>query len=146
MPNQRKLKNYLINPKFQLRYIGWLFLTGLILILWNFSVFYFYTRENYALLVELSPMTEEARLQLQRELSQISALLALSSLAFLAVMVVVGVAISHRAAGPLFQFKRVFSEIRDGKRQARIKLRTGDDFQEIARAFNEMMDEIAPKK
>lgn len=145
MSNQRNVRNFLINPRFQLRYVLWLFLTGLFLMVWNFTIFFFYIRENYALLVELAPMTPAVREQLQNELVQIVVLLSASSVAFLALMAFLGLVISHKAAGPLYHFKRVFREIRDGKRSSRIRLRAGDEFQDVAQTFNEMMDKIDTK-
>ena len=54
----------------------------------------------------------------------------------------VGLVISHRTAGPMFQFMRVFRDIKAGKTETRLSLRPGDDFREVAQAFNEMMDKV----
>jgi methyl-accepting chemotaxis protein len=140
--NRRNLKNLLINPDYQLRYVFWLGITGLSLTAFNASLFYYYVRENYALLVELSPMTDEAKAQLYRELNEIVVKLAGISLLFLAVVAVIGVVYSHRTAGPMYKFKKIFGEIRSGNRGLRIQLRPKDDFKDVAESFNQMMDSL----
>src|SRR5262249_37280276 len=69
--HQRKLKNLLINPKYQLKYTFWLTFTGVFLIALNATLFYHYISENYAILVDLSPMNDEAKKQLYTELREI---------------------------------------------------------------------------
>ncbi|HUP57138.1 MAG TPA: methyl-accepting chemotaxis protein, partial [Bdellovibrionota bacterium] len=71
--------------------------------------------------------------------------LGLGSIAFLIGVAVIGMVMSHRTAGPLYHFKRIFEEIKNGKLDARIRLRPKDDFQDVGQAFNEMMDKIARK-
>ena len=139
---KRKLSNIFINPKYQMRYIFWLTGTGFTLVFANTLVFYWYVKENYQFLVEMSPMTDEAKAQLFKELSNILVILSLTSALFLLFVAFVGLIYSHRTAGPLYHFQRVFQEIKNGNRSARIRLRPNDDFKEVANTFNEMMDKI----
>jgi HAMP domain-containing protein len=141
----RKLKNFLVNPQYQIKYIFWLTLPGFILIAINASIFFYYIRENYMFLVELSPMTEEAKTQLYGELYQIIIKLVLISSAFLGFLAFLGIILSHRTAGPMFHFKRVFNEIKGGRPETRVKLRPKDDFQDVAKSFNDMMDQLSCK-
>jgi methyl-accepting chemotaxis protein len=143
--NRRKIKNYLITPDYQLKYCFWLGATGVLLTAINSTVFYLYIRENYATLVDLSPMTDAAKAQLYSELNRILISLGIISVAFLAVVCFLGMVISHKTAGPLYHFKRVFKEIHKGNQKARINLRPTDDFRDVAQAFNEMMDAIQGK-
>jgi len=140
--NRRKLKNILINPRFQLKYVMLASFAGIILTVANATLFYRYVNENYAILVELSPMTEEAKALLYKELRTIIGFLTVSSLVFVAVVAWLALMISHRTAGPLYHFNRVFNEIRTGKSGSRIHLRPEDDFQDVAESFNRMMDSI----
>jgi methyl-accepting chemotaxis protein len=143
--HQRSFKNILINPAYQFKYIFWISMTGVILVALNASVFYYYIRENYALLVDLSPMTDEAKAQLYSELNSIILKLSAASFVFLSVVSYFGIVMSHRTAGPMFHFKRVFGQIKDGKTDARIRLRPKDDFQDVATSFNEMMDTLSKR-
>ena len=138
----RKWKNIVINPAYQMKYIFWLTGSGLALCGLNAFIFYYFMKENYQILIELSPMTDEAKTQLYSELSHIIWLVLLVSIIFLIAVSIVGLVTSHRTAGPLFHFKRVFSEIKKGKYGDRICLRPGDEFHDVAKVFNEMMDNV----
>ena len=143
---KRSIKNLVINPGYQLKYIFWVSTTGITLILANAFVFYFYIKENYSLLVELSPMDEASKVQLYKELSEIMIKLGIFGIIFVLITGVIGIIMSHRTAGPMFHFKRVFGEIKKGKLDARIRLRPDDDFKDVANAFNEMMDSVTAGK
>ena len=79
---RRKLRNFIILPRYQGRYILWITFTGLVLTLLNSGVFFWYMSENYRLLVEMSPMDEEVKAQLFGELHEIIWKLGLISFVF----------------------------------------------------------------
>ena len=139
----RKISNYLVNPRYQLKYIFWLSLAGLLLVAANGYLVYHYVHENYLALVDLSPMTEEVKQVLRQELHEIVIRLALISVGFLGIVGGIGLVFSHQTAGPLFHFKRVIGEVIAGNLNARVRLRPKDDFQDVALAFNEMVDHLA---
>jgi methyl-accepting chemotaxis protein len=141
----RSLKNILINPTYQIKYVMWVSSAGLTLIAANAIVFYYYVRENYSILVDLSPMDEAAKSQLYKELNEILIKLGAVGVIFVMITAFIGLKMSHRTAGPLYHFKRVFGEIKNGKMDARVRLRPGDDFKDVANAFNEMMDAVQKK-
>lgn len=144
--NQRKLGRILINPGFQIKYILWSAFMGICLSATSALVFFLYISENYALLVDLSPMTDEAKMLLETELQEIWIILLLASVGFVSLVAIWGLFISHRTAGPLYQFKQVFQSIHGGNTSKRIRLRPNDDFQDVAQSFNEMMDRIENSK
>jgi len=142
MKQNRSLKNLIIDPTYQLKYIFWLTVPGILLVLLNASIFYYYIQENYAILVELSPISDEARGQLNTELRQIIFYLGAVSLLFITAVSGIGLIFSHRTAGPMFHMKRVFVRIRAGDKKARVRLRPTDDFKDVAKEFNSMMDKL----
>jgi len=141
-PYKRNLKNLLINPRYQLRYVFWLTSSGFALVALNGVIAYSFIKENYLTLVDLSPMTDEAKTQLYSELKQLVIALGGLSVLFLVVISIMGIMMSHRTAGPMYHFKRVFEEIKSGNRKQRVRLRTKDEFQDVAKSFNEMMDHL----
>ncbi len=145
-PYKRSFKNLIINPFYQMKYIFWVGSTGLTIVLGYTLIFYSYMKENYAILVDLSPMSDDAKSQLYRELHQVLIILSSCSVAFIGMVSFFGLVFSHRTAGPLYHFKRVFREIESGNRKARVKLRPKDDFQDVASAFNHMMDVISARE
>mgnify|MGYP003394347930 CR=1 FL=1 len=142
---QRSIRNILINPRYQLKYVFWLSLSGLALVGLYSVLVYFYIKENYSILVDLSPMDQAAKAQLYSELTEIIVRISVISIGFLGIVALLGIVLSHRTAGPLYHFGRVFERVRDGDLSARVKLRPGDDFQEVAAKFNQMMDSVAKK-
>ena len=141
----RSFKNFLINPAYQIKYIFWVSTAGITLIACNAIIFYSYIKENYSLLVDLSPMDDAAKHQLYSELNAILIKLGLVSFVFVILSALLGLKLSHSTAGPLYHFKRVFNEIKNGNKDARVRLRPGDDFKDVASAFNEMMDSVVKK-
>lgn len=145
-PNsQRKLKNIFINPAYQLKYVFWTTATGLALIFINSAIFYMYIRENYKVLVDMSPMEDDAKAQLYSELHQILIVLGSFSILFLFMVAIFGIILSHRTAGPMFHFKKVFREIRSGAHDSRIHLRPKDDFADVAQECNDMINYLQKK-
>ena len=143
--SQRKIRNFLINSKFQLKYVFWTTSTGTVLILISSSVFYTYIRENYKILVDMSPMEDEAKVQLYKELHHILFWLGGFSLVFILVVGFLGIIVSHRTAGPMYHFKKVFMAIQSGDIQARVHLRPHDEFQDVAAECNKMIDLLQGK-
>ena len=142
--NQRQFKNFLISPRYQLKFMGLLVLSAGLLATLISVLSYVYLRENYEVLVKLSPMTEDAKNLLYSELDQLMIRLGALTAGFLILVSILGLILSHRSAGPLYHFKRVFQEIENGARATRVHLRPGDDFQEVAVTFNAMMDRLHP--
>lgn len=109
-------------------------------------VFYLHIKENYDTLVTLSPVSDEIKAELYRELNQIVFYLAGVSILFLLSVGLIGLVYSHRVAGPLFKIKRVCKDICDGNTSARIKLRPNDAFRDVAEQLNLLIDILQKKK
>jgi nitrogen fixation/metabolism regulation signal transduction histidine kinase len=109
-------------------------------------VFYKHIKENYDTLVKLSPVTDEVKSELYRELNQIVLYLSGFSLLFLLSVALIGLVYSHRVAGPLFKIKVVCKDICDGNLSARIALRPNDEFRDVAEQLNQLIDILQQKK
>ena len=70
------------------------------------------------------------------------ALVVLGSGAFLVGVVVVGLLESHRTAGAAFAMRRAVEAIRDGRSEIRVRLRRGDQLQDLARSINQLAETI----
>ena len=125
-----------------MRFMFWVTLTGISLIAGLGFVIYRRLQENYLLLVDLSPMEEAVRRQLYGELHQVIIYMGACTTLFLLLVVLFGLVLSHRAAGPIFHFKRVFDLIGPDTRKHRVHLRKRDEFREVADSFNQMMDRL----
>lgn len=144
--SKRKLRNLLINPRYQLRYIFWMSFTSLVLTFFNSAVFYLFLRQNYKILVDLSPMEDEVKVQLYRELHHVVFWLMGFSTVFVFIVSVFGLILSHRTAGAMYHFKRVFREVIAGQKESRIHLRPKDDFADVAELCNQMIQHLQEKR
>lgn len=143
--NQRKLRNFIINPKFQMKYIFWVTMGGLTVMTGYAFIFYYFVKENYMILVDMADMTKEAKDLLYHELHVIILLLIAFSVLFLIITTIIGIVFSHRVAGPLYKLNLVISKIKEGNTDERCHFRPNDEFREIANNFNEMLNSIIKK-
>jgi len=136
--SQRKLRNMLINPAFQLRFMAYMTLASL----FSISVFYFvntlYFNAVNAMGNELgldSTHPYFAFIETQRELL-LRIYVLLSAVSFTLLMVF-GLFISHRIAGPIYRVEKYMQSIADGERDLEpVRLRRGDFFPEIENIVN----------
>ena len=72
--------------------------------------------------------------------------LIIKSTIFFALLAIVSALLSHRIAGPVYHFEKVCREIKDGDRQARVRLRKGDALSDLAQEFNSMLDTVTKEE
>ena len=72
--------------------------------------------------------------------------LIIKSTIFFALLAMVSALLSHRISGPIYHFEKVCREIKNGDKKARIKLRKGDAFSDLAEEFNSMLDAVTEKE
>ncbi len=154
---KRKLKNFLLDWRFQLKYTLAVVLvtTAISLVL---GIFLYNTqqevfsanRENSQLLTLDDPEMNQA---IQAELAKADALiearnrvLILTLVATLGGLVLVltllGIVATHKIAGPAYAMKRLMSMIADGKHPHVRKLRKGDELVEVSMELKRMADNL----
>jgi signal peptidase II len=123
-PDENLRKNHWINPRFQLKYCFTLmaFGAGLAVIAGVFSYTY--------MKVALKEVTGSNPLVLAQFLKPYVLTFIVITAAFSAVLFVVGLILSHRAAGPLYAFERFMNDYLSGK-NPKLKLRAGDEFKQL---------------
>ena len=146
-PSQkRKWKNILLAPSFQFRFGFKMAIAAIIAGSANILLFYHYMHENYEIfidsLLEAEMLNSQMVSFLYHEFYYVFKIMILITLAFAAFCLILGILSSHSIIGPSVAFHRVFQEIQNGNRDARIKLRPKDEFKDIAEDFNKMMDQI----
>ena len=72
--------------------------------------------------------------------------LIIKSTIFFALLAMISALLSHRIAGPIYHFEKVCREIKNGDKQARVKLRKGDAMSDLAEEFNSMLDTITKEE
>ena len=122
----RELRSRLwINPSFQLRYIGILLGIGVSVAIMFFVLFASYLVVTIDVLVGAS-----APVIRQQFLVPLCWTFFCALSGTVAILVVLGRALSHRITGPLFAFERFLQDYMAG-RNAELKLRKGDEFQNL---------------
>ena len=143
--NQRRLINFLIQPGLQFRYVFWALFTGVWMIAGYSMLMYLYMHDSFRDLLSANAVNYDIQELVFVELKDMIIRMGGLSVVFLTLVCGFGILLSHGVAGPLFRFKKIFREIRDGNLDARIVLRPKDELQDVAAIFNEMMDKIQGK-
>lgn len=132
-------RRYLIQPKFQLTLIAF----NAILAALTIIIFY---AQNIAAFTELSgadieelQANEYIQEVIQEEETKLRRIFSLTSLVVLFLMVVGGLILSNRVAGPIYRMQTHMKDLLDGKDVGPIKFRDKDFFLELAEQYNEVL-------
>jgi methyl-accepting chemotaxis protein len=143
VPQPNRRKTYLINPRFQWRFIGFMAAVSLlaIAVLFVSNILFFREMEQEAISVGLTPdnpyfdFLDEQRSSLYRLYSGVS------GVAF-ALMMGLGILYSHRIAGPLHHLGHKMQRIANGEEPSEVSFRRNDQFRDLAESFNAMIAKL----
>lgn len=141
MENRRSSKNYFPEPKFQFRFLRFLLLGSLVQIGATCAILYYFLKQNYQILVQYAGLDASIQNILYHELRILISMVAATFVVYLAGVAVLGVLFSHRIAGAVYALKRTIKSINEG-RDAKLKLRMDDEFQELSDEFNQMVSQL----
>ncbi|MCS7151661.1 MAG: methyl-accepting chemotaxis protein [Endomicrobia bacterium] len=128
-------RRYLINPKFQIKYLI-IVLVLVIVILLSTAYYVNLTLRTTTLLENLSGLEVEAVTKL------VFRTVVYVCIIFVVLIVTLGIFVLHRIAGPLYVFDKMFNLLSDGDLTIYLKLRKGDELQELAASFQNMVDKL----
>ena len=133
-----KRTKYLVSTKFQLRYVGIILsLMVVTAIVCSYVVYY-----TVMILMgeKLSSVYPQGRLIAIINMVNIRMML---SLLFIApVVVVIGIYLSHKIAGPIYRIEQFLGAMVSGNFSSRITLRKGDEFMSVANKINILNDTL----
>lgn len=138
----RSKRNLWIIPSFQGRIVSLILLLGFVCAAANGYLYYAYVDDSYDFILKYSSLTQELIDERHRDLLVFGVSLGLATLLMTLVIVALALVITHRAAESIDHIKRVIEEIRSGNVRERIHLKDDDEFQDLAKSFNQMMDEL----
>ena len=141
MVNSRKPKNYLSEPKFQFRFLRFLLLASLLQVSAIGVLLFHFLRQNYTYLVMYAGLDKGIQTVLDQEL--LFLIYAIASIFVLHLIIVLGLGLifSHRVGGAIYALKRTIRQIHDGE-NVELRLRKGDEFQELVDSFNDMVSQL----
>jgi HAMP domain-containing protein len=151
---QRKIRNYLLDRRFQLKYTGMVLLvtvsvaSGLGYVAYRFS-----QGQTEALTAHIAAQPdlgsdtatdlEEFAQQADREIrNRIIAGVLLLTLA----LGLTGIMVTHRVVGPTYRMKRLFAHVADGRFEVNTGIRKGDELQELYHSFAEMVESLRDRR
>jgi len=139
---QRSLKNVLIMPGFQGRMIFFIILAGFACTALNAYLYYSYVVDSYDFILKYSSLSKELIADRYRDLYNFGLALGVATILIVLIIAILALFVTHRAAGSVYHIKRVIDEIRSGNTAQRVHLRPKDEFQDVAAAFNQLMDDL----
>ncbi len=149
-PPKRRLRNFLLDPRFQLKYTGMVVVVTVIIasVLGYFA--YDFSKgqtESMNITALAQPdLTEEAYEDIMRDAEQMDQNVLFSiigGIAFLAFALgVTGIIVTHKIVGPTYKLRRLIREVGEGKFVLSGALRKGDELQELFETFSAMVDSL----
>lgn len=128
-------RKFLINPKFQFKYLG-IVLLLVIIILFCTVQYINLTLRTTTLLENLSSLEVEAVTRV------IFRTVVYICIIFVVIIIVLGIFVLHRIAGPLYVLDKMFKLVSDGDLTIQLRLRKGDELQELAKSFQTMVEKL----
>ncbi len=133
-----KRKQYLVSPKFQLKYSGIILLLMFITALMCSYVVYYTSMVMMG--EKLASVYPQGRLVSIVKLVNLRILLSLILMS--PVVIVIGILLSHKIAGPIFRIERFLNKMASGDFTSRISLRKGDELMTIAERMNSLSESL----
>ena len=140
-PNRRK--KYYIKSGLQARYLGLIVLAvTLPAFLFSFCLYYLI----FYLMAEQLGIPESIAYNITPVLGKINLILLLGLPLIVIALLLWGLFISHRIAGPIYRLEKELAKIAGGDFSLRIKLRRKDELVSIAEGINRVLDRVEGKK
>ena len=151
---QRRMRNYLIDRRFQLKYTGMVLLVtvsvagGLGYVAYGFS-----QGQTEQLTMQIATQldldadtaTDLEQFAQQEDRKIRNAILAGVLLLTLA-LGLTGIIVTHRVVGPAYRMRRLFEHVGDGKFEVTTGIRKGDELQELFHSFAEMVESLRDQR
>lgn len=140
MGQDKKIKRriYLIKTRFQLKYAG-MILLFMFVAAWIVGSTVYYT--GWLLMGEkLANVYPQGRLVSIMRMIDLTLILRLLLLTPLVALL--SIFLSHKIAGPLYRVEKFIKAVARGDLSTKLRLRQGDELQELAEAINDMTDDL----
>src|SRR5688572_19748485 len=148
----RRLRNYLLQPKFQLKYTSMVVgVTVVVAAVLGYHAYRYSTGQTEMLNIErmerkggeideqfIADLDRYARAEDRRVLLAILGGIAVLALA----LAVTGIVVTHRLVGPAYRLKQALRTVSRGRLQVDGALRKHDELQDVFEAFRQMVDNL----
>lgn len=151
---QRKMRNYLLDRRFQLKYTGMVLLvtvsvaSGLGYVAYRFS-----QGQTEALTAHIAAQPDldvDTAQDLERfarqEDRKIRNAIILGVLLLTFALGLTGIMVTHRVVGPAYRMRRLFRHVGEGRLEVSTGIRKGDELQELYHSFAEMVESLRDQR
>ncbi len=143
-------KQYLIDRRFQLLWMGKIFLLmAAVSIIVGWTIYYAVWDATTTQLKGLVAQAVLSQSQVVPISSTIKSAIALGlvtrGLILLFILAVLSIFLTHRIAGPIYKIRKTIRLISDGQSSERVVLRDHDEFQVLAEELNQLIDRLQQK-
>lgn len=131
------LRRYWVNPPFQARVILTMVLTGLVVVLTTLATtnYFFYDLYQKGFAAGLSEENVFFTFIKNRQTFMNQLMVGVSAFIF-GIIMLMGMILSHRVAGPLYRLNKHMCDVANGKVSEPVAFRKSDFFQELATSYN----------
>lgn len=144
MESLNKRRTFLINPRFQLTFLGFMFLISILVILSvYFANLYFFWKFN-EIGISLQLKQDHVFFNfLKKQKVIMNWIFFFLSFGLFFILSAIGLLFSHQIAGPIYRIQKHLLRTKETKVFSKIKFRKRDFFQELAEAYNQHLpDEL----
>ena len=140
-----KRSYFLIDRPFQIKYALFLSLCGgLVAALFASHIFYF-LGEYFSLFMPGYQNNPNAMQFVAKEQKNILLYVSLLTLLVMSLLFFIGILVTHRMAGPVMVIRKKLEDLSGDNFSVRVRLRKGDEFKNLARAFNDLAQHLESK-
>ena len=145
-PNRRQFKNFIIKPKFQLKYVNW-FISGAFTIMVTTVGLIQYRLQQVDHLLNVNVDTQVgAQLPVYSAFSDITVIALAGFVIFTIYASTLAIMINHRVSGPMIAIVHCIDEIRHGNYHHERELRDKDELQPIHEALIDLSRSLRNKQ
>ncbi len=149
-PPKRRMRNYLLNRQFQLKYTG--MVVGMTVMVAGFLgyIAYDYSHGQTELMTlstmaqpDLDPSTVESILAQAADEDRKVLFGIIAGIGFLALVLgVTGIVVTHKVVGPAYKMRLLLDRVAAGKLELSGRLRKGDELQDVFESFANMVESL----
>ena len=151
---QRKLKNYLLDRRFQLKYTGMvLFVTVSVASVLGYLAYDFSKGQTEAFTAQMAsqPSLDEATANdleqfAKQEDRKVRNAIVGGVLLLAIALGLTGILVTHRVVGPTYRMKRLFKHVGEGHLEVTTGIRKGDELQDLYHSFAEMVESLREQR
>lgn len=154
MPKQRKVRNYLLDRRFQLKYTGMvLIVTVAVASVLGYVAYRFSKGQTEALTAQIVAQPDlddrtasDLERFAQQEDRKIRNAIIVGVFLLTVALGLTGIVVTHRVVGPAYRMTRLFEHVGQGRLEVTTGIRKGDELQDLYRSFSRMVESLRDQR